>query len=127
MMKVYGRQITQEDMNLIGSYMDDEIREDIHARLAPCKPEEFIRAYLEEDPNFLDLLENEFEFEDNRYMLIDDCGTDYFVDYYETEAEAVKNAEITWNRLTRYEKKHRNAFYVGYGTLSNHDTVKEWK
>ena len=29
------------------TYMDDEIREDLHAELAPCTDEEFLEAYME--------------------------------------------------------------------------------
>lgn len=52
--------ITNEMMNVIGSYMDDDIREEIHGEVAPCTPDEFLTAYLEKDPEFLGLLENEF-------------------------------------------------------------------
>lgn len=62
-MTVYGRPITDEDMANIASYMDDEIREKVHSELAPCEHEEFIRRYLEEDPDFIALLHHEFEFE----------------------------------------------------------------
>ena len=61
-MTIYGRAINQEDMDLIASYMDDDLREELHADLAPCTPEEFITAYLERDPDFLDLLQDTFEF-----------------------------------------------------------------
>lgn len=50
--------ITQELMDTIATYMDDEIREQVHAEIAPCEPEEFLRRYLELDPEFLELLEN---------------------------------------------------------------------
>lgn len=61
-MKVYGEKITEEIMYDIASYMDDKIREDLHAELAPCEPEEFLRAYLKKDPEFEELLNNEFSF-----------------------------------------------------------------
>lgn len=61
-MTIYGRKITQDDMNNIATYMDDEIRETIHSKLAPCEPEEFISAYLDADPCFVELLEQEFDF-----------------------------------------------------------------
>tara|TARA_R100001530_G_C4293351_1_gene148587 strand:+ start:98 stop:310 length:213 start_codon:yes stop_codon:yes gene_type:complete len=32
--------------------MDDDIREDVHARLAPCTKYAFLTAYLERDPQF---------------------------------------------------------------------------
>lgn len=56
--------ITNEMMNVIGSYMDDDIREEIHGEMAPCTPDEFLTAYLEKDPEFRDLLENEFNFKE---------------------------------------------------------------
>lgn len=62
-MTIYGRAITQDDMSNIASYMDDEIREHLHFELAPCTPEEFLSAYLDADPDFESLIENEFDFE----------------------------------------------------------------
>lgn len=62
-MTIYGRAITQDDMSNIASYMDDEIRERLHFELAPCTPEEFLSAYLDADPDFESLIENEFDFE----------------------------------------------------------------
>lgn len=64
-MTIYGRAITNEDMNEIASYMDDEIREELHSQLAPCSHEEFIQAYLEKDPEFIEILQNEFDFEED--------------------------------------------------------------
>ena len=62
-MTIYDNQaITDKDMMTIGSYMDDDIREQVHAELAPCTHEEFLERYLELDPDFEELLENEFEF-----------------------------------------------------------------
>lgn len=62
-MKVYGRPITQEDLNLIASYMDDSKRELVHTQFAPCPPEQFLLAYLVLDPKLMQILEREFEFE----------------------------------------------------------------
>lgn len=62
-MKVFGRAITDDDMRNIAEYMDDDIRENLHIRLAPCSHEEFISAYLEEDKKLLEVLVNEFDFE----------------------------------------------------------------
>lgn len=63
MMTIYGRTITNEDMASIASYMDDEIREQVHSELTPCSHEEFIKRYLELDESFVDILKREFEFE----------------------------------------------------------------
>lgn len=64
-MKRYGEEtkIDQRLMNDIASYMDDEIREFLHTRLAPCEPEEFLEEYLKHDPEFEELLNNEFGIE----------------------------------------------------------------
>ena len=60
-MTVYGRKITDDDMKIICSYMDDEIREKLHGQLAPCTPDEFLEAYLAEDAEFTELLKTEFD------------------------------------------------------------------
>ena len=62
-MTIYnGKKITDKDMTAISSYMQDDIREEVHSRLSPCTNEEFLEAYLECDPAFQDLLEVEFDF-----------------------------------------------------------------
>lgn len=65
MMKMYinGRPMDNEDFENIVSYMDDEIRENLHGAIAPCSNEEFLTAYLEKDPDFMELLESEFGFD----------------------------------------------------------------
>jgi hypothetical protein len=35
------------DMDVIASYMDDEIREDLHTKMAPCSPQEFVNDYID--------------------------------------------------------------------------------
>lgn len=56
-------ELTQELMDTIASYMDDDKREQVHFELAPCDPEEFLKRYLELDPDFEDLLDSEFGIE----------------------------------------------------------------
>lgn len=64
-MKRYGKdyELTQNLMDTIAVYMDDEIREKVHFELAPCEPEEFLQRYLEFDPEFKKLLKSEFRLE----------------------------------------------------------------
>lgn len=61
-MKRYGTEyeLTQKELDIIAIYMDDDIREDIAFKFAPCTPEAFLRAYVEEDESFKELLEIEF-------------------------------------------------------------------
>lgn len=61
----YGRKfnITQELMDIIATYMNDDIREDLHFRLASCEPDLFLREYVKRDPEFEKLLYDEFGIE----------------------------------------------------------------
>lgn len=34
------------DMDTLAEYMDQDIREALHAELAPCTPEKFLEAYI---------------------------------------------------------------------------------
>lgn len=63
-MKIYNRPITQKDLDNIATYMDDATREELHANLAPCTPEEFLKAYLQREPEFIEILQDEFCFEE---------------------------------------------------------------
>lgn len=64
-MKRFGEdfELTQELLNNIAVYMNDDIREKIHRAFAPCTPEDFLKAYVKEDPDFEDLLYSEFSIE----------------------------------------------------------------
>ena len=61
----YGRNfiISDELMDSIEIYMDNDIREKVHFELAPCKSEEFLKRYIELDPDFEGFLYNEFGIE----------------------------------------------------------------
>lgn len=52
--------LDQELLDTIGTYMDDDKREQVHFELAPCEPEKFLKRYLELDPDFEDILKSEF-------------------------------------------------------------------
>lgn len=62
-MTIFGREISKADMDNIATYMNDDIREQLHSDIAPCTHEEFIAAYIERDPKFEEFLESEFNFE----------------------------------------------------------------
>lgn len=63
---IHGHVPTQEDLDNIASYMDDECREDLHMEIAPCTPEYFLSEYIwkysNSDPDFYSILEDEFGF-----------------------------------------------------------------
>lgn len=44
----------------IVNLMNDEIRERVAFELAPCTEEEFLKRYLELDPEFQNVLDTEF-------------------------------------------------------------------
>ena len=52
-----------QKMDVIAMYMDDEKREQVHDELAPCTPEEFLRRYIELEPEFESVLKEEFSIE----------------------------------------------------------------
>ena len=54
--------IENDTMDLISSYMDDEIREQIHIETWESNLD-FLTAYCEEDDSLKDILENEFNIE----------------------------------------------------------------
>lgn len=39
------KKLTEVDYKAIEALMDDDIREELHAKLAPCTEEEFLEAY----------------------------------------------------------------------------------
>ena len=55
--------ITYDLLDTIATYMNDDIREKVHFELAPCEPAEFLKRYLELDPDFREVLESEFDIE----------------------------------------------------------------
>ena len=64
-MTKYGKEykLSEEEWENIATYMNDEIREDLHNTIVPCEPEEFLRTYVERDPDFEELLSSEFSIE----------------------------------------------------------------
>ena len=56
------REVNQVRLDEIAGYMNDEIREQVHAELAPCTPEEFLTRYLDLDCEFINVL-SEFNIE----------------------------------------------------------------
>jgi hypothetical protein len=52
-----------KDWNAIVNLMDDEIREAVHNKFAPCSEEEFLKRYVELDSDFKQVLKSEFSME----------------------------------------------------------------
>lgn len=55
--------LDNKTMNEICSYMHDNIREDVHAKLAPCTNEEFLTEYIKYDRKFIKILDDLFNIE----------------------------------------------------------------
>lgn len=47
------RLITNDEMELLASYMNEEIREEIHFKFAPCSNELFLSEYLKRESESL--------------------------------------------------------------------------
>lgn len=58
----YGKEftLTQELLEVIATYMNDDIRERLHCEIAPCEPEFFLKEYSKRDSGFKELLYDEF-------------------------------------------------------------------
>lgn len=54
----YNVSISDHIMRAIADFMDDEKRESVHAELAPCSNEEFLRYYLKLNPEFASVLKD---------------------------------------------------------------------
>lgn len=68
--------VTNEMMEAISTYMDDEKRELIHNEISPCTNVEFLKKYLEIDPGFSELLETEFSVESNNLKELRDLSVE---------------------------------------------------
>ena len=59
------RRITNREMEILAGYMDDEIREEVHFRFAPCTNEEFLAQVIIRDgiakETITDVLNGDFE------------------------------------------------------------------
>ena len=53
-------EITEKILENVSYYMDNDIREQVHFELAPYKPVEFLKRYIELDPRFKNVLKLEF-------------------------------------------------------------------
>lgn len=56
-------ELTQEELDVIATYMNDDIREDVAFDLDSCTPEEFLKDYVNRDEDFEELLKSEFSIE----------------------------------------------------------------
>lgn len=55
--------LTQEDLDVIATYMNDDIREIVHNDMLYDTPEDFLRDYVAICPDFVDILKMEFSIE----------------------------------------------------------------
>lgn len=63
-MKKKSFELTQEELDVIATYMDDDIREDVAFDLdSCCTPEQFLKEYVSRDNEFEELLRTEFSIE----------------------------------------------------------------
>lgn len=103
-MKRYGESfiLKQDLMDAIASYMDDDIREDLHFRIAPCSPDLFLREYIKRDPDFVDLLKSEFSIEmelDTRELA--EKVVDCLSDGYDDEENRDETENLLYNILSQ--------------------------
>ena len=51
-------EITQEEIDILAVYMDNDVRERVHSELALCTPTEFLKRYLIYEPDFSTIVKN---------------------------------------------------------------------
>ena len=56
-------ELSQDELDVIATYMDDDIRESVAFDLSPCTPNQFLRGYVSRDKHFEELLKSEFGIE----------------------------------------------------------------
>ena len=56
-------ELSQDELDVIATYMDDDIRESGAFDFAPCTPNQFLREYVSRDIHFEELLKSEFGIE----------------------------------------------------------------
>lgn len=55
--------ITDNTMSAIATLMNDDTREVVHRKMAPCTNHEFLKEYCKQEPSFADVLKDEFGIE----------------------------------------------------------------
>lgn len=58
--KRMSKMINKNVMDAIAVLMDSDKREAVHREFAPCTYEKFLEEYCKKDPQFEDVLKNEF-------------------------------------------------------------------
>lgn len=104
-----------KNWDMICSYMNDEIREELHTEMAPCSDEKFLAEYVKRDPEIIEILENEFDIDiddiqrsEEIWTAVKETGTlmERF-DSYEEAEEAIREYE----REDRTEGNFQEDFY----------------
>ena len=67
-----------------------------------------------------------------KFAVIDQTAHDWFETIFDTEAEAINEADYLWGAMTDYDKKRRESFFVASCDLDEDgcidwDTIKEIK
>ena len=91
----------------IASHMNDDIREEVHAELAPTTEVIFLSRYLELDPDFAEILRNEFNITDidnfEEYTIFQVGG-----EHDGDELETFRNWGDAFSFVLDFEKEHED-------------------
>lgn len=103
----YNIRIEDHIMKALANFMDDDKRESVHAELAPCSHEEFLRRYLELDPEFVGILRD--------FNIELDC--DPFTEYRQHLHDPISENENAWAAYCKYlhewADSHSNKAFEG--------------
>lgn len=56
-------ELSKDELDVIATYMDDDIRESVAFDLGQCTPNQFLREYVSRDEHFEEVLKSEFGIE----------------------------------------------------------------
>ena len=101
----------------IVNYMDDEIREKVHAEIAPCSNREFLLDYCERDEDFINVLLTEFSI-----SILDldfDCMSLF-------ELENLTGLTFSYDELSEIEELQRVMSVENCGTSGRYPEKTWW-
>lgn len=115
------KKLTNEIMKAIAALMNDEKREQVHNELAPCEHDEFLRRYVELDPEFENILKSEFSIDLDE--LLESAEYDKFEKKVAQVAQVLTGKELNFVELDN--EMMRLGFYTEFNDGPDFDEIAE--
>lgn len=101
-------------MDNIAELMNDEIRERVHAEMAPCSDSAFLRTYLKYDPDF-DSVIKQFDIDMTpEYWLIEEINGSRYETLLkaDNQDDAIEAGQSIVDALTDHDRQKRDGIYI---------------